>query len=87
MTQRAVGEKPKQSELTGSVSIVEDYVKSNANDASSIDFLEWSKISPFGEFWIVRAKYKGTNAVGGVVTENTWFYIQNGQVIKTKPIM
>lgn len=59
MTNRAVGEEPNQSELTGSVSIVEDYVKSNANDASSIDFLEWSKVSSFGEFWIVRAKYKG----------------------------
>lgn len=86
MTNRAVGEKPKQSELTGSVSVVENFVKSNAYDASSIDFLEWSKVSSFGEYWIVRAKYKGTNAVGGVVTENTWFYIQNGEVIKTKPI-
>lgn len=86
MTIRAVGEKPKQSELTGSVPVVEIFVKSNAIDASSIDFLEWSKVSAFSEYWIVRAKYKGKNAVGGVVTENTWFYMQNGEVIKTKPV-
>lgn len=86
MTQRTVGEKPKQSEVDGSVSIIENFVKSNANDASSIDFLEWSKVSAVGEFWVARAKYKGTNAFGGVVTEDMWFYIQNGTVVKTKPI-
>lgn len=86
MTNKAVGEKPAQSELDGSVGIVKDYIKENANDASSIKFIEWSKVSSFGDYWVVRCKYKGTNALGGVVTENTWFYIQNNQVIKTKPI-
>ncbi|HOF98756.1 MAG: hypothetical protein BWZ11_00738 [Bacteroidetes bacterium ADurb.BinA395] len=86
MTNKAVGNKPAQSELDGSVGIVKDYIKENANDASSIKFIEWSKVSSFGEYWVVRCKYKGTNALGGVVTENMWFYIQNNQVIKSKPI-
>lgn len=80
----AIGEKPEQSELDGSVKIVKDYLKSNAKDASSLDFLEWSKVTYSGENWIVRCKYKGTNSFGANVTENAWFYIQNSKVIDTK---
>ena len=82
----ALGNKPEQSDLDASVKIVEDYIKQKAKDASSIEFLEWSKVSPFGESWIVRCKYKGTNSLGAVVTENVWFYIQNSKVIDTKTI-
>jgi hypothetical protein len=80
----AIGEKPDQNELDGSVKIVKDYLKSNAKDASSLDFLEWSKVTESGEKWIVRCKYKGTNSFGANVTENAWFYIQNSKVIDTK---
>ncbi|MCE5320650.1 MAG: hypothetical protein LLF93_06070 [Bacteroidales bacterium] len=86
MTTNAIGDKPEQSEWDGSVKVVKDFIKENANDASSIKFLEWSKVSAFDKFWIVRCKYKGTNALGGVITENVWFYIQNNQVIKTKKL-
>lgn len=82
----AVGKQPEQSELDASVKIVKEYVKSIAYDASSIKFLEWSKVTPSGEYWIVRAKYKGSNAYGATVTENMWFYIQNSKVVKTKSI-
>lgn len=84
--QSAIGNKPEQSELDASVKIVEDFIKENAKDASSIDFIEWSKVSEFGENWIVRCKYKGTNSIGAVVTENVWFYIQNNKVVDTKTI-
>lgn len=86
MIQKTVGNQPSQSEWDGSVKVVEEYVKSNSKDASSIKFLEWSKVSPFDEFWIVRCKFKGTNSFGAVVTENKWFYIQNDKVVKTKEI-
>lgn len=86
MTIDAVGEEPEQSELDASVNIVKEYVKSIAYDASSIKFLEWSKVTPSGEYWIVRAKYKGSNVYGAIVTESMWFYIQNSKVVKTKSI-
>ena len=86
MKQTAIGVKPEQSELDGSVKIVTDYIKSNAKDASSIEFLEWSKVISIGKNWTVRCKYKGTNSLGGIVTENAWFYIQNSKVVDTKSI-
>lgn len=86
MNQTASGEKPSQSEWNGSVKIVKDYIKANAKDGSNIDFIEWSKVSQFQEYWIVRCKYKGTNSFGAAVTENYWFYIQNNKVVKTKDI-
>lgn len=86
MNQTAVGSKPEQSEFDGTVAIVKDYIKRNAKDASSIEFLEWSKVSPLGENWIVRCKHKGTNSFGAVVSENTWYYIQNSRAVDTKLI-
>ncbi len=87
MTNRAVGKKPSQSEWDGSVDVVEKFIKSNAKDASSIEFLEWSKVSSLDEYWIVRCKYQGSNSFGASVTENKWFYIQNENVVKTKDIL
>jgi hypothetical protein len=86
MKQTAIGAKPEQSELDASVKPVKDYIKENAKDASSIDYLEWSKVSQLGENWIVRCKDKGTNSMGAIVTENVWFYIQNNKVVDTKSI-
>ena len=86
MNQTAIGAKPEQSELDASVKVVKDHVKEKAKDASSIEFLEWSKVSSLGDNWVVRCKYKGTNSFGAVVTENVWFYIQNNKVVDTKTI-
>jgi hypothetical protein len=86
MKQTAIGPKPEQSELDASVKAVKDFIKEKAKDASSIEFLEWSKVSSLGDNWIVRCKYKGTNSFGAVVTENVWFYIQNNKVVDTKTI-
>ena len=82
MKQNTVGSQPSQSDYDGSVKVVEDYIKANANDASSIKFIEWSKVIPYGNFWVVRCIFKGTNSFGGVVTEKKWFYIQNDKVVK-----
>jgi hypothetical protein len=87
MKKKTVGNQPSQSELDGSVSIVKDYIKANSKDASSIEFLEWSKVSSFDVYWIVRCKFKGTNSFGAVVTENKWFYMQKDKVVKTKDII
>lgn len=84
--QTAIGSKPEQSELDASVKVVKDYIKEHAKDPSSIDFLEWSKVSQYGENWVVRCKHKGTNSFGAIVTENTWYYIQNNKVVSIKPI-
>jgi hypothetical protein len=86
MTNKAVGDKPIQNELDGTVMLVENYIKANAKDASTIKFSEWSKVSSAGEYWVVRCKYKGINSFGTMVTDNRWFYIQNKKVIKTEQI-
>ncbi len=80
----ALGEKPSQSEFNASVPVVVDYVKNNATDKDSIKFLEWSKLSPLGKNWVVRAKFSGKNSLGATVTHNQWFYIQYGQVVGVK---
>lgn len=80
----AVGPRPEQSDWDGSVSIVKEYIKANAVNASSVNFLEWSKVMPSDKYWVVRCKYSGKNSFGAEVTNNAWFFIQNGAVVKTK---
>ena len=81
-----IGPKPEQSELDGSVKIVQDYVKSMARNPSRVVFIEWTKVIPFGADWTVRCKFSGINSSGIVETKYTWFYIRNNKVVDTKTI-
>ncbi|MFM1756489.1 MAG: hypothetical protein RL621_1444 [Bacteroidota bacterium] len=70
MTNKAVGSAPRQSSFDGSVL------------ASSLEFIEWTKVTPSDEFWAVRCKFRGKNSFGQLVVQNQWFYIQNENVVK-----
>jgi hypothetical protein len=76
------GIKPEQSRSDGSVQVVKDYIEENAKYPRSIRYKEWSKVTDFGEFWVVRCKFKGKNSLGNITDNDMWFYIQNGQVVK-----
>ncbi len=80
----AVGEKPLQSGWDGAVPIVKKYIKRNVNDASSVKFLEWSDIFASEGYWVVRCKFSGTNAFGGIVIENKLFYMRDNEVVMVK---
>ena len=78
------GPKPEQSEWDSSVPVVKDFVKTKTQDPSAM-FHEWSKVSPLGDKWVVRAKFEYKNTLGVKRQDNRWFYIRNGNVIGTKP--
>ncbi len=79
----ALGEKPKQIETDYSVQEVLDYI--NNKQYKDIKYLEWSKVSSIGKDWIVRAKFKA-KLNGQSVIDNSWYYIQNNKVVRTKNI-
>lgn len=85
MTNKAVGNAPKQSAFDGSVLAVEKYIKANSKDPNSIEYVEWTKVTPSDEFWAVRCKFRGKNSFGALVLQNQWFYIQNENVVKVGP--
>ncbi|HTH56594.1 MAG TPA: hypothetical protein VL728_11165 [Cyclobacteriaceae bacterium] len=80
------GAKPEKNPRNGSVKIVEDFIKSNAKNPSTFEFLEWSDISIEGGYWKVRCKYRGVSSFNAEVTTNAWFYIKNKKVVYTKTI-
>ena len=80
----AVGPKPKQDPNDYSVKEVVDYIK-NKNTSAKVEFLEWSKVSSIGSDWVVRVKYKITKN-GQEIMDNSWYYIQDNAVVKTKKI-
>ena len=76
------GIKPEQSRNDGSVQVVKDYIEENAKYPRSIRYKEWSKVTDYGDMWVVRCKFKGKNSFGEVTDNDMWFYIQNGKVVK-----
>jgi len=81
----AMGAKPEK-ESDGSVKIVEEFVKSHAQNPDTFEFFEWSEISSEDGYWKVRSKYKGVSSFDKEVTTNAWFYIQNNKVVYSKII-
>ena len=81
-----VGVKPEIDPKDGSVKIVEEFIKQNAKNPATFEFLEWSEVSTEGRYWKVRCKYRGISSFNAEVTTNAWFYIQNNKVVYTKII-
>lgn len=79
----AIGEKPKQNENDYSVQEVLDYI--NNTQYKNVKYLEWSKVSNLGNDWIVRAKLEA-KLNGQSIIDNSWYYIQNNKVVRTKRI-
>jgi hypothetical protein len=82
----APGAKPEVNPQDGSVKLVEEFIKANAKNPSTIQFLEWSALSTEGGYWKVRCKYVGVSSFNAEVTTNAWFYIQNNNVVREKII-
>lgn len=81
-----LGAKPEINPKDGSVKIVEEFIKVNAKNPATFEFLEWSEVSTEGSYWKVRCKYRGVASFDKEVTTNAWFYIQNNKVVYTKVI-
>lgn len=83
-----LGPKPENSSLDGRVDIVNDYLRRNLNDYSSSEFVSWSPASIFrdstGPYWVVRLRLRAKNGFGAFVLRDTYYFIRNGTVIKTK---
>ena len=78
--------KPEVNPKDGSVKIIKEFIKLNAKNPATFEFLEWSEVSTEGGYWKVRCKYKGIASFNAEVTTNAWFYIQNNKVVYTKII-
>jgi hypothetical protein len=69
--------------LTSSVYQVKSWLKTNAKDPDSLDYMEWSAVQKTntGDFR-VRVKYRAKNSLGGYVVENKLFTLDSrGKVI------
>src|SRR5438105_5049546 len=79
-----IGAKPETDPKDGSVKIVEEFIRLNAKNPATFEFLEWSEVSNEDGYWKVRCKYKGVSSFNAEVTTNAWFYIHNNKVVYTK---
>ena len=64
-------------ELNGSVWQVRSFLRTNLNDWSSYEPIEWSRVyrdTTRGEYW-VRHKYRAANSFGAKIIQNQIFYM------------
>ena len=74
------GKEPQTSAWDGSVVLVKRYVKSIANDPSSIDDFRCDTVTRGIEGWETTCTFRGKNAFGGLVRNTKSFYITKGRV-------
>lgn len=80
------GEEPEQNLKSGAVSCVIKYVESLSASKENINFIEWSRVIPEGDYWILRSHSKFKNNLGELIALNAWYYIQNNEVVDVVPI-
>ena len=61
------------SPLDGSVHQVERWFKQNLNDPASFQAVEWSKVAPRDDGFVVRVKYRANNRIGQPTLESRLF--------------
>lgn len=65
----------------GSVRQVKSWIKTNAKDPDSIEFIEWSPVTSSGSGYSVHVKYRGKNSFGGYTIENQVFTLDSSGTI------
>jgi len=78
------GEKPEQRSWDGSYRVVTDYLKSAANDPSSIDVEGCTEVYKGQSGWLVGCDFRGKNAFGALVKNSNWFTVSQGRVLKVE---
>lgn len=70
--------KPYQSQWDGSVNAVERWVKKNARDPKSVEFVTWSTLREvkYNE-WEITCKWRARNAYGGMVINEGKFKLDD----------
>jgi hypothetical protein len=72
----------RNSSWDGSVQQVKSWLKSNAKDPDSIEYLDWSPVKKNDKGFFVRVKYRGNNSFGGkVIEEKIFFMDHSGNII------
>jgi hypothetical protein len=71
---------PKLDQWNGVAYAVKNYLKNNANDPKSIEYVECSVLIEFTNGWFSqRVKFRGKNAFGGLIlNEKVFFMTEDG---------
>lgn len=82
----AVATGPTNSAWDGSVPEVRIWIKKNAKDPRSVEFIEWSPVVRDGQNFLVRVKYRAKNSFGGYVIEEMVVVMDpTGKVVSAVP--
>ncbi len=78
---KEIGPKPENNPLTGKIDIVVNWLKKNAHDPSSIEYVQWYEPYFLSGYWNCRVEFRAKNALGNLVKEDKIFKMRNGSVV------
>ncbi len=79
---KQIGEKPKNSPLTGKIDIVVKWLNKNAHDPKSIEYIQWYEPYLLEGCWNCRVEFRAKNAFGSYVKEDKIFKVKNSSIIE-----
>ena len=78
--EKQIGSKPYQNPLTGTISIVDKWLKKNKNNYETIKYRQWYEPYVINNQWVCRVEYDET--IGGLtITSDMMFFIENNEVV------
>jgi len=78
----AVNDPVNNDPLDGSVHQIKEYLSSHLNDAASVQYDSWGKVTKTGTGYTVWVRYRAKNALGGYILKDQTFDLSsNGNVI------
>ena len=76
LTSTVLISKPTSSSWDGVAYCIKDYLKNNLHDPKSLKIQNAYTITPAGEDYIQRVKYRAKNAFGALVLEDNMFFMK-----------
>tara|TARA_Y100000816_G_scaffold270883_1_gene234979 strand:+ start:270 stop:707 length:438 start_codon:yes stop_codon:yes gene_type:complete len=75
-----IGNKPYQNPLTGTISIVVDWLKRNKNNYETIKYRQWYEPYVINNQWVCRVEYDEI-FVGVTISSDMIFFVKNGEIV------
>tara|TARA_Y100000994_G_C15558063_1_gene387074 strand:- start:73 stop:690 length:618 start_codon:yes stop_codon:yes gene_type:complete len=77
-----IGAKPENNPLTGKIKVIVKWLKKNAHNPKSIEYIQWYKPYYSDGYWCCRLEFSGSNSLGGIVKEDKIFKIKNNKIVE-----
>ena len=79
--EKQIGNRPYQNPLTGTISIVDKWLKTNKNNYETIEYIQWYEPYVINNQWVCRVEYD--EKISGItISSDMMFFVENNEVVR-----